>query len=62
MPEKRILSKNCGKIDPGDISSYEGEGGFKGLEKARGPEEIAKKLQVNLSAARKWVSAAKKLE
>jgi predicted flap endonuclease-1-like 5' DNA nuclease len=29
---------------------------------AASPEEIAKKLQVNLSAARKWVSAAKKLE
>jgi predicted flap endonuclease-1-like 5' DNA nuclease len=26
------------------------------------PEEIAKKLQVGLSAARKWVSAAKKLQ
>jgi predicted flap endonuclease-1-like 5' DNA nuclease len=29
---------------------------------AASPEEIAKKLQVNLSAARKWVSAAKKLQ
>ena len=49
MPEKRILSKNCGKIDPGDISSYEGEGGFKGLEKARGmsPEDVIGEIKAS---------------
>jgi NADH-quinone oxidoreductase subunit F len=42
VPEKKILSKNCGEIDPGDISSYEAEGGFKALKKALGmsPEEV----------------------
>ena len=49
MPEKRILSKNCGKIDPGDISSYEAEGGFKGLEKARGmsPEDVIGEIKAS---------------
>ena len=47
MPEKRILTKNCGKIDPGDISSYEGAGGFKALKKARGmsPEEVISEVK-----------------
>ncbi|MBW1784598.1 MAG: NADH-quinone oxidoreductase subunit F [Deltaproteobacteria bacterium] len=49
MPEKRILSKNCGKIDPGDISSYEAQGGFKGLEKARGmsPEDVIAEVKAS---------------
>jgi len=49
VPEKRILSKNCGKIDPGDISSYEAEGGFKGLEKARGmsPEDVIGEIKAS---------------
>lgn len=49
MPEKRILLKNCGKIDPGDISSYEAEGGFKALEKARGmsPEEVIAEVKAS---------------
>ena len=33
MPEKRILLKNCGKIDPEAIRDYEGQDGFKALEK-----------------------------
>jgi NADH:ubiquinone oxidoreductase subunit F (NADH-binding) len=36
VPERRILLKNCGVIDPGDISTYLDQGGFKALEKARG--------------------------
>jgi len=42
VPEKKILSKNCGVIDPGDIESYLAQGGFKALEKTRGmsPEEV----------------------
>jgi len=49
VPEKRILSKNCGKIDPGDVSSYEAEGGFKALEKARGmsPEEVIAEVKAS---------------
>ena len=34
MPEKRILLKNCGKINPEDIKDYEGKDGFKALAKA----------------------------
>ncbi|MGE5839104.1 MAG: NADH-quinone oxidoreductase subunit F, partial [Deltaproteobacteria bacterium] len=42
MPEKRILLRNCGEIDPGQIASYEKKGGFKALSKARemSPEEV----------------------
>ena len=35
MPEKRILLKNCGKIDPEAIKDYESKDGFKALKKAR---------------------------
>lgn len=35
MPEKRILLKNCGKIDPLNLQDYEGKDGFKALVKAR---------------------------
>jgi NADH-quinone oxidoreductase subunit F len=35
MPEKRILLKNCGEIDPLSITDYQGKGGFKALKKAR---------------------------
>ena len=49
MPEKKILTKNCGKIDPGDISSYESEGGFKAFEKALGmsPEEVIAEIKAS---------------
>ena len=49
MPEKKILSKNCGKIDPGDIESYLAQGGFKALEKARGmsPEEVIAEVKAS---------------
>lgn len=49
MPEKKILSKNCGVIDPGDIESYLAQGGFKALEKARGmsPEEVIAELKAS---------------
>ena len=42
MPEKRILLKNCGEIDPWQIASYEKKGGFKALVKAREmlPEDV----------------------
>lgn len=35
MPEKRVLLKSCGEIDPKDITAYEGKDGFKALKKAR---------------------------
>ncbi len=34
MPEKRIVLRNCGAIDPGQITSYLEKDGFKALEKA----------------------------
>ena len=43
MPEKRIVLKNCGIVDPRDISTYLSHGGFKPFLKARDtmkPEEI----------------------
>jgi len=47
--ENRILLKNCGEIDPGDISSYEGAGGFKALGKARGmsPEAVIEEIKAS---------------
>lgn len=35
MPEKQVVLKNCGNINPRDLSSYLGMGGFKALERAR---------------------------
>jgi NADH-quinone oxidoreductase subunit F len=49
VPEKRILLKNCEVIDPGDISSYLDQDGFKALEKARGmsPEEVISEVKAS---------------
>lgn len=35
MPEKRIVLKNCGMINPNGLTSYLDRDGFKGLEKVR---------------------------
>ena len=35
MPEKRIVLKNCGIVNPDDISTYLDRDGFKALEKVR---------------------------
>ncbi len=35
MPEKRILLKNCGEIDPEAIRDYESPDGFRALARAR---------------------------
>ena len=35
MPEKRVVLKNCGAIEPGDLSTYLERDGFKALEKVR---------------------------
>jgi len=49
VPEKRILLKNCGEIDPGQIASYEKKGGFKALDKARemSPEEVIEEVKAS---------------
>jgi len=48
MPENRIILRNCGVIDPGDISTYVDRDGFKALEKARSmtPEEVIQEVKV----------------
>jgi NADH-quinone oxidoreductase subunit F len=35
VPEEKILLKNCGIIDPGNIETYLNQGGFEALAKAR---------------------------
>lgn len=35
MPEKRIVLRNCGVIDPGRLASYQERDGFRALPKAR---------------------------
>ena len=49
MPEKRILLKNCGEIDPGEITSYENKGGFEALGKARemSPREVIEEVKAS---------------
>jgi len=50
VPEKRILLKNCEKIDPGDIVTYLNQGGFKALEKIRegiSPGEVIKEVKAS---------------
>ena len=71
MPEKRIVLKNCGVIDPRDISTYLERGGFKALEKARRhmtPEKIIEEVEASglrgrggagFHCGRKWELARK---
>jgi NADH-quinone oxidoreductase subunit F len=50
VPEKRILLKNCGEIDPRQIAAYEKKGGFKALLKARekmSPDEVVEEVKVS---------------
>ena len=50
MPEKRIVLKNCGAIDPGDITTYLGRDGFRALEKVRNemtPEQVTDELKAS---------------
>lgn len=49
MPEKRILSKNYGVMDPGKLESYLSQGGFSALEKARSmsPEEVIEEVKAS---------------
>jgi NADH:ubiquinone oxidoreductase subunit F (NADH-binding) len=48
VPEKRIVLKNCGVIDPRDITTYLGQDGFKALAKARNeltPEQVIAEIK-----------------
>ncbi len=50
MPEKRIVLKNCGVIDPRDIHSYLDGGGFKALAKALNdvtPDAVIEEVKVS---------------
>ena len=50
MPEKRIVLKNCGIIDPKRITTYLARDGFKALKKALGemtPEQIIEEIKAS---------------
>ncbi len=50
MPEQRIVLKNCGVVDPGDISTYLARGGFRAFLKARDtmkPGEIIDEVKLS---------------
>ncbi len=52
MPEKKILLNNVDKVDPGDIGSYEDQGGFDALRKALGMSSEAVTEEVKASGLR----------
>jgi NADH:ubiquinone oxidoreductase subunit F (NADH-binding) len=48
LPEKRIVLRNCGLINPNDIDTYLARDGFKALEKAfkaMSPEQVIEELK-----------------
>ena len=48
MPEKQIVLRNCGVIDPKRIATYLDRDGFKALKKAREemtPEEVIEEIK-----------------
>jgi NADH:ubiquinone oxidoreductase subunit F (NADH-binding) len=50
MPEKRVVLKNCGVIDPNDISTYLDKDGFKALQIVRDkmtPEETIEEIKAS---------------
>ncbi|OGO24040.1 MAG: hypothetical protein A2Z28_07575 [Chloroflexi bacterium RBG_16_51_9] len=49
MPEKRIVSKNCGVIDPKQIDTYIKQDGFKALQKAMTmtPEQVIAEVKAS---------------
>jgi len=49
MPEKRILLKNCGEIDPEAIRDYEDRDGFRALAKARAmsPQGVIEEIKAS---------------
>jgi NADH-quinone oxidoreductase subunit F len=46
-PQKRIVLRNCGNIDPSDIKQYFATGGYEGLRKALGmkPQEVIDEIK-----------------
>ena len=50
MPEKRVVLRNCGVIDPKRISTYLARDGFKALKKALGemtPEQVIEEIKAS---------------
>jgi NADH-quinone oxidoreductase subunit F len=49
VPENKILLNNVDKVDPGDIGSYEDQGGFDALRKALGmsPEAVTEEVKAS---------------
>ena len=49
MPEKRIVLRNCGIIDPKDINTYIARDGFRGLDRALSmiPEQVIAELKAS---------------
>jgi NADH:ubiquinone oxidoreductase subunit F (NADH-binding) len=49
MPERRIVLRNCGIIDPRKIDTYIARDGFRGLEKALsiGPDQVIEELKAS---------------
>jgi len=50
LPEKRVVLRNCGAIDPRNISTYLERDGFRALEKARRemtPEDVINEIKLS---------------
>ena len=50
MPQVQIVLRNCGIIDPKDITTYRERDGFKALEKARSemtPEDVINEIKLS---------------
>ncbi len=50
MPETRIVLKNCGQIDPGDVKTYLDRDGFSALKKCEeemSPEEVIRQVKAS---------------
>jgi len=50
LPEKRIVLKNCGVINPGDITTYIANEGFRALQKAKNdmtPDKVIEELKAS---------------
>lgn len=50
MPEKRIVLKNCGVVNPKDLTTYIANEGFRALQKARNdmtPEKVIEELKAS---------------